>query len=775
MPNRLAGQTSPYLLQHANNPVDWQPWGPEAIAEARERDVPIFLSIGYSTCYWCHVMERESFEDAHIGQQMSRDFVCIKVDREERPDLDDTYMAATQIMTGRGGWPMSVFLEPAELKPFWCGTYFPKTARPGMGVPTFPTVLESIARAWREQHDEVISQAQQLGDAVREHLGEAGQTVPLHAGHVREAAGALLQMVDRTEGGFGQAPKFPQVVYLDFLFDIRQRADDATRDAIDAVLRLTLDRMAVGGIHDHVGGGFHRYSVDAHWTVPHFEKMLYDQAQLAIAYTRGASVFGDAYYERVARGILKYVEREMLDGSGMFFSAQDAEVDHREGLNYVWTAEQFRAALEGSPDHDWAADVLGIANGPNFQDPHHPDDPPVNVLRLAARPEEVAAERGEDTEEFTAKLDRVCSALLAVRDRREQPHLDDKSITAWNAMMTEAFARCGMMFKDDRLVAVAARAAAALLDSHTLDDGGLARVSRLGRVGGRGFLDDHAHMLVALLALDRADERSWPWREDAIRLAGVIERDFVGPGGSCFDVPAPHTDRPDGLFVRTRTTYDGATPSGQGVLLAGLVGLAERTGDGRFLGRAADLLASMSAAVASAPVSTINTTRTAAAMLGIAALRDRPGLFTDDVPHVEHRDAARESPVQVYAGVERVDVTRGAPADLDLLVKIQPGHHIIAAEPGDDAPAGLVPLRVWTHGGAGVEAYVDYPAGAPLEVSGAGRVLVHEGDIELRVVLERSGEWSGRPMLMVAYQACSDTACDQPVTVELDVALDPAK
>ena len=775
MPNRLAGQTSPYLLQHANNPVAWHPWGPEAIAEARQRNVPIFLSIGYSTCYWCHVMERESFEDAEIGEQMSRDFVCIKVDREERPDLDDAYMAATQIMTGRGGWPMSVFLEPTELKPFWCGAYFPKVAKPGMGIPTFPTVLDSIADAWRDQHDEVMAQAQQLGDAVRDHLGEAGSTVPLHAGHVREAAGALLQLVDPPEGGFGNAPKFPQVVYLDFLFDIRERADDATRGAIDTALRLTLDRMAVGGIHDQVGGGFHRYSVDAHWTVPHFEKMLYDQAQLAIVYARGAVVFGDSYYEHVARRTLAYVEREMLDQAGMFFSAQDAEVDHREGLNYVWTAEQFRQALADSPDHDWAAEVFGITNGPNFQDPHHPDDPPVNVLRLVARPEQVADERGEDAGEFLARLDRVSSALLAVRNGRDQPHLDDKSITAWNGMMIEAFARCGEMFNDERLLAIAARAASAVLDMHTTETGSLARVSRRGSIGGPGFLDDHAHMLVALLALDRARDTSRSWREDAVRLAAVIQRDFGAPGGGCFDVPAARVDLPDALFVRTRTTYDGATPSGQGVLLSGLLGLAERTGEGQFLKRGADLLSSMSASIASSPVSTINATRSAAAMLGIEALRDRPGLFGDDVPDAETRDAARESPVQVYAGVERVDLKRSEPADLELLIKIQPGHHIIAAEPGDEAPAGLIPLRVWTHGGAGVEAFVDYPVGTPMDVPDVGGVMVHEGDLELRVVLERTGEWSGRPMLMVAYQACSETACDQPVTVELDVALDPAK
>jgi len=294
--NRLVREASLYLLQHAHNPVDWWAWGEEAFAEARRRNVPIFLSIGYSTCYWCHVMERESFEDEAIARQMNDGFVCIKVDREERPDVDDVYMAATVITTGHGGWPMSVFLEPKTLKPFLCGTYFPaKPMAAAGGRPTFPQLMEMVSGAWRERRSAVEEQAKQIGEAVREQVSASAGPVELSQGHVANAVSMLLRMFDRVHGGFGSAPKFPQPVFLEFLLDVRERVDeDATRAAIDEGVRKTLDAMMIGGIRDHVGGGFHRYAVDATWTVPHFEKMLYDNAQLASVYARAARGYGDA-------------------------------------------------------------------------------------------------------------------------------------------------------------------------------------------------------------------------------------------------------------------------------------------------------------------------------------------------------------------------------------------------------------------------------------------------------------------------------------------------
>ena len=346
--NALANETSPYLLQHAHNPVNWYPWSDEAFAEAQRRNVPVFLSIGYSTCYWCHVMERESFESEAIAKIMNEHFVCIKVDREERPDIDDIYMAATTIFSGSGGWPMSVFLVPKFRKPFYAGTYFP--AEPAYGRPSFPQLLEGLSDAWKNQNDKVIEQADSIAAAVIEQVASANQSpVPVGQPQLTNATSSLLQRFDQTNGGFGGSPKFPQPVYLDYLLDFRQHTDEGTRKAIDKAAKKTLDAMAIGGLNDQIGGGFHRYSVDAFWTVPHFEKMLYDNAQLARLYARASVIYNDKFYARIAQRTLDYCLHEMTDqsepGSTGFYSAQDAEVDGKEGLNYLWTKDQINTAL----------------------------------------------------------------------------------------------------------------------------------------------------------------------------------------------------------------------------------------------------------------------------------------------------------------------------------------------------------------------------------------------------------------------------------------------
>ena len=369
VPNRLAKATSPYLLQHRFNPVDWHEWGPEAFEAARTRNVPIFLSVGYSTCYWCHVMERESFENADIGELMSKHFVCIKVDREERPDVDEVYMAAVQAFTERGGWPMSLFLEPETLKPFWAGTYFPATAK-FAGMPTFPQVLGAMHAAWTQQRDDVLSQARELGDAVRERVAETLAPVRLGQEQIARGVQQLVRLHDRVYGGFGSAPKFPQPVFLDLLLAVRAAAgDDQTRAAVDQALNTTLTRMAEGGVFDQVGGGFHRYSVDEKWLVPHFEKMLYDNGALAATYADAYAVFQDPLYDRTARRICNYVLSEMTSPQGGFFAAQDAEVNHREGQNYLWSADQIDAALaqahaqrarDQAEIHAWLAGFDGL-------------------------------------------------------------------------------------------------------------------------------------------------------------------------------------------------------------------------------------------------------------------------------------------------------------------------------------------------------------------------------------------------------------------------------
>lgn len=769
-PNRLAGQASPYLLQHAHNPVDWYPWGEQAFAEARRRDVPIFLSIGYSTCYWCHVMERESFENEAIAKTLNDRFVCIKVDREERPDVDDLYMAATQIMTGHGGWPMSCFLEPERLRPFWCGTYFPPEPRGGM--PGFPQVLEALDAAWRSRRDEVIEQAGEVAAAVAEHLAQRRAPVAVGLEQVSDAARSLLRALDRVNGGFGAAPKFPQPVFLDLLLDVRQSAgDEATRDALDGAIRLTLDRMACGGLADHVGGGFHRYCVDAAWIVPHFEKMLYDNAQLAWTYARAAVVYGDDFYRRTAVRTLEYVLREMTSPDGAFYSAQDAEVDGREGANYIWRAEELRAALP--PDQaEFALKVYGVDEGPNFRDPHHPDEQPANVLRLKDRPERIAAAMGLDTAAFLARLDAVNAALEKVRTQRPQPRLDDKTLTSWNGLMIAAMARAGTALGERRFVEAAARAADAVFQHLRDPSGDLRRSHRAGQPGPPAFLEDYAFFIDGLLALHAADAQTG-WLRGGLaapatltQARGLCHRaiELFGDGeGGFYDT----RDRQPDLFVRASTTHDGAIPSGVSAMLHNLIELHERTGDAQYLDAAIAGVRSVSGALAAAPTQAANSVR--ALLRLIAAGSTVAERLASLGPSPTPPDTA-PSPVEVYASEDRIQVGVDRPASLMLSVRIADGYHINAADPGPGG-AGLIPLRIGVTNGTGVEVYADYPEGEPYGPD--GDIRVHRGQFEFRIAVERVGTWSGRPLLTLTYQACTETECLPPTTVELSVAIDP--
>jgi uncharacterized protein YyaL (SSP411 family) len=768
-PNRLIHETSPYLLQHAHNPVDWWPWSDEAFAEARRRNVPVFLSIGYSTCYWCHVMERESFEDEAIAAQMNKDFVCIKVDREERPDVDEVYMAATVMMTGRGGWPMSVFLEPAQRRPFWCGTYFPARAHPGLQMPTFPQVLDSLSKAYREQKDAVEQQSEELARAVREHLAGAAAPAQLSQEQVADAVTALLKIFDRTNGGFGQAPKFPQPVFLEFLLDARARAaDDSTADAIDQAVRRTLDKMACGGIRDHVGGGFHRYAVDAYWLVPHFEKMLYDNAQLARVYARAARWYGDSWYESVARETLAYVQREMTGEGGGFYSAQDAEVDGREGLNYLWTPDEIRAALgpDNPEDADFAIKVYGLDQGTNFKDPHHPEEPARNVLRLDDRPDRIASQFNLSIDGFNERLKQINARLYAARMQRKQPRLDDKVLTAWNGLMIGAFATAARELEAPELLAPAQLAADFVLSDMIEPGAGLLRSYRAGVAKTPAFLEDHACLMHGLLELARStsgEARTLNLKHAQIILALAKPAFFDETTGAIYDTRADSTE----LFVRTRSTHDGATPAGISVMLHALLDLADLTKDAALLRRAVQGLAAISSAVAESPVGTINSTRALLRML-IGDSATAEALTHAPPPKQPLKSASEVLPVEIYASIDRITVAQDTPAEFTLVIKIADGYHIPAADPGDSPAArSLIPFRVGIVNGTGIVAYAAYPEGETY----ADEIRVYKGSFELTVALERKGPITGRPLISVMYQACTDTECLAPVTVELDIAL----
>jgi len=762
MPNRLQHETSPYLLQHANNPVDWFPWGSEAFAEARKRQVPILLSVGYATCYWCHVMERESFENDALAAKLNASFVAIKVDREERPDIDEIYMAATQIMTGRGGWPMNCFLEPDQLRPFWCGTYFPDT--PKQGMPSFGQVLDAMTDAWTNSREQVIEQASSIAAAVDEQLAEKRTPVPVADAQVQQAIEQLMRMFDRTNGGFGGAPKFPQPAYMSFLLDARVHVDDdATRDALDLAIRHTLDRIAVGGMHDQVGGGFHRYSVDATWTVPHFEKMLYDNAQLVLAYAQAARAYDDSYYARVVRTTLDYVLREMTAAGGVagFFSAQDAEVDHREGLNYLWTAEQFAALLGG--DADWAAGVYGVSLGPNFRDPHHPDEPARSVLRLTDRPDRLAEAAGLTTEAFLDRLDRVNTVLLKARQARKQPITDDKVLASWNGLMIQALVEGSSLLGERRYLDAAVAAARFIIADMHDAQGRLLRASRAGKAHTPAFLEDHAAMIRALIALHRvgASAPGFDPGAEARKIAAGAHDAFADASGAYFDTRENQSD----LFVRARASYDGAMPSGLSMMLHALIDLQELDPDAGHATGAGSLLESISADLARSPVATIHSTNALLRMIASAddALHER----VDRAAAATAPAADAKSPVQVFVDVEAVDVSPDEPGVVHVELRIANGYHIVAAEPGEGG-AGLIPLRAGLISGRGVAVYADYPAGEPYRDD----LRVHTGTVSLTIALEHApaiGPSVGDPALGITFQACTDTECLQPRTVPLGV------
>lgn len=766
--NRLARESSPYLLQHAHNPVDWFPWGEEAFAEARRRGVPIFLSVGYSTCYWCHVMERESFEDEATAGVMNELFVCVKVDREERPEVDELSMAATVTFTGRGGWPTSVFLEPDGLRPFFAGTYFPPVER--FGMPPFTRVLESMSEAWRERRGEVVEQAGLLAGEVARQLAGAGEPVALGPRHAQTAVTTLLQLFDRADGGFGGAPKFPQPVFAEFLLDVRDRADASTREAVDQAVRTTLDRMAIGGLQDHAGGGFHRYSVDRHWTVPHFEKMLYDNAQLAHLYARAGAVYADGFYLSVAERTAAYVLREMTDPAGGFYSAQDAEVDHREGLNYLWTPDEIDTVLEPE-DAAFARSVYGLDAGANFQDPHHPDEAPRWVLRLDARPEAIAARMGLKAEQFQTRLDRVNAGLLSHRATRPQPGTDDKVLAGWNGLMIEGLVSTGEALGESRgraFVAAAERAARFVLGSMRTPEGGLLRSWRGGAGRVEAPLEDYAFVVRGLLALARSGMSEDPaWIVDAAGLSERAERDFGDGQGGYFDTTKGRSD----LFVRARTTHDGATPSAVGVVLLNLIDLHELTGDGRWLDRAVALLKSVSASVDAAPVGALNPVRGMLRLMSLGGVIT--GKYTFDEAPVPGPRRTPDSPVRVMASTESVEVTPETPGLFKVALEIAPGWHVVAADPGGSG-VPVHPLRVGLTRGSGVAVYADYPPGEDHGVEGVGKVRVHHRRVEFDVVLEHKpgvGASAGAPVLGVSFQACTDTECAPPRAVELEIGV----
>jgi uncharacterized protein len=667
--NRLARERSPYLLQHAGNPVDWYPWGQEAFDKATQENKPIFLSIGYSTCHWCHVMEHESFENTEIADALNADFVAIKVDREERPDVDRVYMAFVQSTTGSGGWPMSVFLTP-DLKPFFGGTYFPPTSR--WGRPGFVDLLHELARVWKQDRARVDFASAELFDRLRSTTGADGrsraESFVADPDALTEAVEQFQQTFDRRHGGFGDAPKFPRPSEL--LLLLREHARTGARAPLMMVAD-TLRAIAVGGMRDHVGGGFHRYSVDAEWRVPHFEKMLYDQAQLTLTYLEAGQATGESFYMAVAEDTLAYVRRDLRDPKGGFYSAEDADSlpagsDHkREGAFYVWSDDEIGALL--GPDAEIVRKRFGIEPGGNA--PHDPQGEfsGQNLLYTAQSIEDIAARTGRPAADVVEVLGRARQVLFDARATRPRPHLDDKVITAWNGLMIAAFARAARVLperKDATIWLDTARAAATFIRDHLWNatTKRLFRRFRDGEGAIDAYADDYANLIWGLLELLQADgDPRWlDWVRD---LQASQDELFWDPQeGAWFST----TGQDSSVLLRLKEDYDGAEPSASSISVLNVLALAHLTGDeaarikaertlGRYgprAGRAARVIPMMMAG--------LSAWHAGASQVVVLGVRDRPDTRALQVALAAHyRPFALIVPVE--PGDRQRDLSRAMP------------------------------------------------------------------------------------------------------------------
>ena len=569
--NRLADETSPYLLQHAHNPVDWYPWGEEALQRARDEQKPIFLSVGYSACHWCHVMERESFENEAIAKLMNEHFVNVKVDREERPDIDEIYMKAVQMMTGSGGWPMSVFLTP-ELEPYYGGTYFPPFQK--YGRPGFADVLLSLAKAWEEKREQVVQQ----GAKLREHIAKEGEVDTrgkVGAEMLDRSFEALRERFDPTWGGFGDAPKFPHASDLRVM--LRHWIRTGKPEALQMVT-FTLDKMAGGGIHDQLGGGFHRYSTDEKWLIPHFEKMLYDNALLVPAYLEAYLATGDTRHAEVARDCCEWVLREMISAEGAFASTQDADTEGEEGKFFVWTPEELEAVL-GKKLARVAQEYWDVTDDGNFE--HG-----TSALWRPRAAEEVAAELKLDPSTLAEQVAEARSRLFEAREKRVKPGWDDKVLVAWNGLMLSAMSQAAQVLEEPRFLEAARRAAGVVLDQMTQPDGRLVATMRGGKAHLDGCLDDYAFLIQGLCDLYETDFDQ-RWLREALRLTEVLEEQFHdGKHGGYFTTGKDHEE----LIARLKNPHDGALPSGNAVHALNLLRLAEWTTSSELRERASSTI-----------------------------------------------------------------------------------------------------------------------------------------------------------------------------------------
>ncbi len=556
--NRLAKESSPYLLQHQYNPVDWYPWGQEAFDKAAELDRPIFLSIGYSTCHWCHVMEHESFEDEQVAELLNENFISIKVDREEMPEVDHVYMSVCQAMTGRGGWPLTIIMTPKK-EPFFAGTYFPKSGR--LGRPGMMELLPSIADAWKNRHDELVKSANKIHEFLissnTKKLGDA-----LNESILQDTYSQFVNQFDKDHGGFGTRPKFPSPHNLIFLLRFHHMTGDKTSLMM---VEKTLQEMRMGGIFDHVGFGFHRYSTDAEWLVPHFEKMLYDQAMLAMAYTEAFQLTGNKVYKKTAEEIFTYVQRDMTHSLGGFYSAEDADSEGEEGLFYLWKIEELNSILEGE-DARYVQHVFNLQPDGNYKDESTGQFTGRNIFYLNKSTSELADKK---------KMSVIREKLFHAREKRIHPIKDDKILTDWNGLMIAAFAKAGVAFDSQELIEAAEKSAEFIFENLTDEKGRMKKRFRIGVSGLDAHLDDYAFFVWGLLELYEATFNI-QYLQKAIQLSEIMVAEFWNESSGGFYLGS---DKTEALIVRSITGYDGAIPSGNSIAAMNLLKLTRITGD----------------------------------------------------------------------------------------------------------------------------------------------------------------------------------------------------
>ena len=556
--NRLAESSSPYLLQHKNNPVDWYPWGDEAFQKAAELDIPIFLSIGYSTCHWCHVMAHESFEDEQVAQLLNKNFISIKVDREELPEIDHVYMSVCQAMTGRGGWPLTIIMTP-DKEPFFAGTYFPKKGR--FGRPGMMELLPSIAEAWKNRRAELVQSAEKINEyLVKSNTKELG--TPLSKAILKETYSQFVNRYDKNHGGFGTQPKFPSPHNLVYLLRYHHMTDDKT--ALEMVEK-TLQEMRLGGIFDHVGYGFHRYATDKEWLVPHFEKMLYDQAMLVMAYTEAFQITGKPEYKKTAEEILTYVQRDMTDAKGGFYSAEDADSEGEEGLFYIWTIQELQSII-GEEDTQFIQNIFNLTPEGNFKDEASGQFTGKNIFHL-----KTPISNSKDLK----KISQIREKIFHVREKKIHPLKDDKILTDWNGLMIAAMAKAGVAFQDNVLIESAEKSAKFIFNNLMDKNGRLQKRYRKGISGLDAHLDDYAFFVWGLLELYEATFKI-EYLKNAIQLSDIMVSEFWNESSGGFYLGSDQTEK---LIVRAMTGYDGAIPSGNSIAAMNLLKLTRITGE----------------------------------------------------------------------------------------------------------------------------------------------------------------------------------------------------